>query len=90
MKIKVVVDKSNKNEYKYAVYHGFVRPCSLIPLYTHWILDRNGMAAEELGKYLSHYMDEECIIKFPFGSYHNHIWKKNYREYIKSVEEQNK
>lgn len=90
MKIKVVVDKSNKNEYKYAVYHGFTYPCFLIPLYTHWILDRNDMTAEELCKYLSNYMDEECIIKFPFGSYHNHIWKKNYREYIKSVEEQNK
>ena len=61
MKIKVVVDKSNKNEYKYAVYHGFTRPCLLIPLYTHWILDKNDMTAEELGKYLSHYMDGECI-----------------------------
>lgn len=48
------------------------------------------MTVEELGKYLSNYMDEECFIKFPFGSYHNYIWKKNYREYIKSVEEQNK
>ena len=85
MKIKVVVDKSNKNEYKYAVYHGFTRPCLLNPLYTHWILDRKGMTAEELGKYLSNYMDEECIIKFPFGSYHNRIWKKNYREYINSL-----
>ena len=27
-----------------------------------------GMTAEELGVYLSYYMDEECIIKFPFES----------------------
>ena len=70
MKIKVVVDKSNNEEWTYAVYHGFARPCVLLPLYTHWILDRKGMTAEELGKYISHYMDEECIIKFPFDSYH--------------------
>ena len=70
MKIKVVVDKSNNDEWTYSVYHGFARPCVLLPLYTHWILDRKGMTAEELGKYISHYMDEECVIKFNFGSYH--------------------
>ena len=75
MKIKVVVDKSNKEEWTYAVYHGFAQPCPLLPFYTDWVLDRNGMTAEELGVYLSYYMDEECIIKFPFGSYH--IWEKN-------------
>ena len=40
----------------------------LLPLYTEWILDRKGMSAEELGKYLSFFMDEECVIKFPFES----------------------
>ena len=75
MKIKVVVDKSNKEEWTYAVYHGFAQPCPLLPFYTDWVLDRKGMTAEELGKYLSYYMDEECVIKFPFGSYH--IWEKN-------------
>ena len=68
MKIKVVVDKSNKDEWTYAVYHGFTRPFILLPLYTEWILDRKGMSAEELGKYLSFFMDEECVIKFPFES----------------------
>ena len=82
MKIKVVVDKSNKEEWTYAVYHGFARPFILLPLYTQWFLDRKGMSAEELGKYLSYYMDDECIIKFPFGSYH--IWEKNNRECDKS------
>ena len=82
MKIKVVVDKSNKEEFKYAVYHGFVQPCVLLPLYTDWVLDRKGMTAEKLGVYLSYYMDEECIIKFPFGSYH--IWEKNHNECGKS------
>ena len=75
MKIKVVVDKSNKEEFKYAVYHGFAQPCPLLPFYTDWVLDRNGMTAEELGEYLSYYMDEECVIKFPCGSYH--IGEKN-------------
>ena len=65
MKIKVVVDKSNKEEWTYAVYHAFARPFVLLPLYTEWIL---GRTAEQLGKYLVHYMDEECIIKFPFES----------------------
>ena len=69
MKIKVVVDKSNKEEWTYAVYHAFARPFVLLPLYTEWILERKGMTAEELGKYLSFYMDEEGVIKFPFGSY---------------------
>ena len=54
MKIKVVVDKSNKEEWTYAVYHGFARPF-IIPFYTKWILDRKGMTAEELGKYFSFY-----------------------------------
>lgn len=65
MKIKVVVDKSNKEEWTYSVYHGFARPFILLPLYTEWFLDRKGMTAEELGKYLSFYMDDECVIKFP-------------------------
>lgn len=82
MKIKVVVDKSNKEEWTYAVYHGFAQPCPLLPFYTKWFLDRKGMTAEELGKYLSYYMDEECVIKFPFGSYH--IWEKNHNECDKS------
>ena len=68
MKLKVVVDKSNKDEWTYSVYHGFARPFILLPLYTEWILDRKGMSAEELGKYLSFFMDEECVIKFPFES----------------------
>ena len=66
MKIKVVVDKSNKEEWTYSVYHGFAQPCPLLPFYTDWVLDRKGMTAEELGVYLSYYMDEECVIKFPF------------------------
>ena len=82
MKIKVVVDKSNKEEFKYAVYHGFAQPCPLLPFYTDWVLDRKDMTAAELGVYLSYYMDEECVIKFPFGSYH--IWKKNNSESGKS------
>ena len=82
MKIKVVVDKSNKDEWTYAVYHGFARPFILLPLYTEWILDRKGMSAGELGKYLSFYMDEECVIKFPFGS--SLIWERNYNERTKS------
>ena len=82
MKIKVVVDKTNKEEWTYAVYHGFAQPCILLPLYTDWVLDRKGMTAEELGVYLSYYMDEECVIKFPFGSYH--IWDKNHSECGKS------
>ena len=82
MKIKVVVDKSNKEEWTYAVYHAFARPFVLLPLYTEWILGRKGMTAEELGKYLSFYMDEECVIKFPFGSYL--IWEKNHNECAKS------
>ena len=45
MKIKVVVDKSNKEEFKYAVYHGFAQPCHLLPFYTDWVLDRKGMTA---------------------------------------------
>ena len=68
MKIKVVVDKSNKEEWAYSVYHGFARPFILLPLYAEWILDRKGMTAEQLGKYLSFYMDEECVIKFRFES----------------------
>ena len=82
MKIKVVVDKSNKEEWTYAVYHGFAQPCPLLPFYTDWVLDRKGMTAEELGVYLSYYMDEECVIKFPFGSYH--IWERNHNECAKS------
>ena len=82
MKIKVVVDKSNKEEWTYAVYHAFARPFVLLPLYTEWILGRKGMTAEELGKYLSFYMDEECVIKFPFGS--SLIWERNYNERTKS------
>lgn len=66
MKIKVVVDKSNKEEWTYSVYHGFARPFILLPLYTEWCLDRKGMTTKELGEYLSFYMDEVCIIKFPF------------------------
>ena len=65
MKIKVVVDKSNKEEWTYAVYHGFARPFILFPLYTDWVLDRKGITADELGKYLSYYIDDECVIKFP-------------------------
>ena len=34
------------------------------------------------GLYLSYYMDEECVIKFPFGSYH--IWERNHNECAKS------
>ena len=82
MKIKVVVDKSNKEEWTYAVYHGFAQPCPLLPFYTDWVLDRKSMTAEELGVYLSYYMDEECVIKFPFGSYH--IWERNHSECAKS------
>ena len=82
MKIKVVVDKSNKEEWTYSVYHGFAQPCPLLPFYTDWVLDRKGMTAEELGKYLSFYMDEECVIKFPFGS--SLIWERNYNERTKS------
>ena len=82
MKIKVVVDKSNKEEWTYAVYHGFAQPCPLLPFYTDWVLDRKAMTAEELGKYLSYYMDEECVIKFPFGNYL--IWERNYNERTKS------
>ena len=82
MKIKVVVDKSNKEESTYSVYHGFARPFILLPLYTEWILDRKCMTAKELGEYLSFYMDEVCIIKFPFWSYH--IWEKNHNECAKS------
>ena len=82
MKIKVVVDKTTKEEWTYAVYHGFSQPCILLPLYTDWVLDRKGMTAQELGVYLSYYMDEECVIKFPFGSYH--IWEKNHKESGKS------
>ena len=82
MKIKVVVDKSNKEEFKYAVYHAFARPFVLLPLYTEWILGRKGMTAEELGKYLSFFMDEECVIKFAFGS--SLIWERNYNERTKS------
>ena len=82
MKIKVVVDKSNKEEWTYAVYHGFAQPCPLLPFYTDWVLDRKGMTAEELGVYLSYYMDEECVIKFPFGSYH--IREKSHNQCVKS------
>ena len=82
MKIKVVVDKSNKEEWTYSVYHGFARPFILLPLYTEWFLDRKGMTAKELGEYISFYMDEVCVIKFPFGSYH--IWEKNHNECGKS------
>ena len=82
MKIKVVVDKSNKEEWTYSVYHGFARPCPLLPLYTEWFLDRKGMTAKELGEYISFYMDEVCVIKFPFESYH--IWEKNHSESGKS------
>ena len=42
MKIKVVVDKSNKDEWTYAVYHGFARPF-IIPAFVFTFLFRQSI-----------------------------------------------
>lgn len=66
MKLKIVTRKNN-GVHTYDVYHGFGYPISNIPFFTKWMLDREGLTPEELGRYISLYMDNECRIYFPYS-----------------------